>query len=118
VILADINEDGEVTVQAPAEGKTSLAKTANQIAEMPSGSLSRLQGIHRGGEGRKGSFALDQAKSQVLRELADRVRPARRKTRGESTRQRRQPGRHIAKETSARTMARTGWRGTDPDAPH
>ncbi len=42
---------------------------------IPSGSLFRLQERHRGGKGRTGSMVLDQARSQLLRELAKRVRP-------------------------------------------
>ncbi|MDR1535120.1 MAG: hypothetical protein LBU64_08500 [Planctomycetota bacterium] len=46
-----------------------------RMTGMPSGSLFRLQGIHRGRETAEGSRALDRAGSQVLRELAARVRP-------------------------------------------
>ena len=112
VILADIGDAGAVTIQAPpAEPHPAPRQTA-----MPSGSLSRLQSIHRGGEARKGTLILDQAKSPVLRELADRVRSPRRKMGKESTRQRRPPARHPTKGASSRSAARTEWRAADSDA--
>lgn len=71
VIVADIGDDGSVNIAPPAAVHgTSMPRV------MPSGSLFRLQGIHRGREGAPGSRILDQARSPVLRELASRVRPA------------------------------------------
>lgn len=72
VIVADIGDDGAVRLEAPVDVP---APSPKPRAAIPSGSLFRLQGIHRGGKGVKGSRILDQARSQVLRELANRVRP-------------------------------------------
>ncbi|MCL2000104.1 MAG: hypothetical protein FWG74_01600 [Planctomycetes bacterium] len=67
VIVADIHADGKVSVQPPP---------ATQVAPpMPSGSAARLQAIHRGPKKTEGSRVLDQARSQLLRQLADKVRP-------------------------------------------
>ncbi len=63
VIVADI-ESGKVRLSTPPPA-----------AAMPSGSLSRLQAIHRGKPGAQGSRILDHAKSPLLREMAERVRP-------------------------------------------
>ncbi len=81
VIVADIDADG-VHIRS---GLSGAAKPAGDEDEepvlvpayrIPSGSLFRLQERHRGGRGRAGSMVLDQARSQLLRELAKRVRPA------------------------------------------
>lgn len=68
VIVADIGPDGSVSVNAPPPPPP-------QPRVMPSGSLFRLQSIHRGREGGQGSRILDQARHPVLRDLASRVRP-------------------------------------------
>lgn len=56
------------------DGLVAAERTPVQLT-IPSGSLLRLQEKHRGGKGRRGSRALDGAKSQLLREMAKRVRP-------------------------------------------
>ncbi len=66
IIVADIGEDGTVRVEENTETEKPV---------MPSGSLYRLQAIHRGREHGPGSRVLDQARSPVLKELAVRVRP-------------------------------------------
>ena len=66
VIVADISDDGKVRVEGVP---------AVRPQPIPTGSLARLQAIHRGRDGGVGSRVLDQARSQVLRELANRVRP-------------------------------------------
>lgn len=63
VIVADIGEAGKVTLSVPPP------------AFMPTGSLARLQAMHRGRTGLQGSRILDQAQSPLLREMAARVRP-------------------------------------------
>ncbi len=68
VIVADIGEDGRVSIQAPPAAPAALP--------IPSGSLARLQAIHRGREGVEGSRILERAKSPLLRQLAGKVRPA------------------------------------------
>ncbi len=68
VIVADIGEDGKVSIQP-------VQPPAGPLP-MPSGSLARLQAIHRGREGAEGSRALDQARSPLLRQLVAKVRPA------------------------------------------
>lgn len=73
VIVADIDDDGEVTVEAVPH--ISPPQTSKPKIPIPSGSLFRLQAIHRGGKGMRGSRVLDQARSQLLRDLAGRVRP-------------------------------------------
>lgn len=70
VIIADIGDDGEVEVGAEV-----IRRKPRERVEIPSGSLFRLQERHRGGKGRSSSRVLDQAKSQLVRELAKRVRP-------------------------------------------
>ncbi len=70
VIVADIGDDGEVIVEAEIQPQRERRRVP-----MPTGSLLRLQERHRGGRGMLGSRVLDQARSQVLRELAKRVRP-------------------------------------------
>lgn len=70
VIVADITDDGVVRLRDAAKPKPRLPE------KMPVGSLLRLQSRHRGRKGAVGSRVLDQARSQVLRELAHRVRPA------------------------------------------
>lgn len=70
LIVADIGDDGEVEV-----GAEIVRQSPKQRMTIPSGSLLRLQERHRGGKGRRGSRILDQARSQLVRELAKRVRP-------------------------------------------
>lgn len=72
VIVADINDDGEVVVEAELH-QAPLPPRPRMV--IPTGSLLRLQERHRGGRGRQGSRVLDHARSQLLRELANRVRP-------------------------------------------
>lgn len=76
VIMADIAETVEVRLERVAAERPAMpAAPAPKPQPIPSGSLLRLQSIHRGGEGGMGSRVLDQARSQVLKELANRVRP-------------------------------------------
>lgn len=70
VIVADL-DDGGVKVSAPAP-----ERKAREPRAVPSGSLYRLQAMHRGGKSVGGSRVLDGARSPVLKELALRVRPA------------------------------------------
>lgn len=70
VIVADIGPDGDVEV-----GAEIVHETPTRRLVMPTGSLLRLQERHRGGRNRRGSRVLDRARSQLLRELATRVRP-------------------------------------------
>lgn len=70
VIVADIETDGRVRLSTPA-----AAPAAATPAKLPTGSLTRLQTIHRGRPGLPGSRILDHAKSPLLREMAERVRP-------------------------------------------
>lgn len=103
VIVADI-EAGRVRLSAPAPS-----------ASMPAGSLTRLQAIHRGRAGAPGSRILDHAKSPLLREMAERVRP-----RGENeTKKRKDPGltgqpfeqdNRMAPLPSMRQGTVTGWK--------
>ncbi|MDR1613290.1 MAG: hypothetical protein LBT97_10995 [Planctomycetota bacterium] len=81
-----LDEDGErgvpevrgvIVADLPGDGKAHIEREppARRREEMPSGSLARLQAIHRGKKG-GGSRILDQARSPLLRKLAERVRPA------------------------------------------
>lgn len=94
VIVADIGADGSVNLNAPDSAPV-------PPKAMPSGSLFRLQGIHRGRVGMAGSRILDQARSPVLRELADRVRPPA-SLGGESIK--------VAGEKIAKMKSPTGWK--------
>ncbi len=69
VIVAEIRQNGKVSL-APA-----AAFAAPRQEQMPSGSLQRLQTIHRGKMGADGSRILDHARSPLLREMVKRVRP-------------------------------------------
>lgn len=77
VIVADIDDDGVHVVSGGPQSAPPPAEPARPApaTPIPSGSLLRLQAIHRGGKGIRGSRVLDQARSQLLRELASRVRP-------------------------------------------
>lgn len=90
IIVADINDDGEVVVEA----EEIQAPPPRKRLPMPTGSLLRLQERHRGGKGRQGSRILDQAKSQVLRELARRVRPVIRASSGRQSQNAERPQQH------------------------
>ncbi len=72
LIVADIGDDGTVRVQ---EQRYAGGTRFFEKPEMTSGSLYRLQAVHRGRDGGMGSRVLDQAKTPVLKELAKRVRP-------------------------------------------
>lgn len=95
VIVADITDDGVVRLRDAAAPKPRFPE------KMPSGSLLRLQGRHRGRKDAAGSLALDQARSQVLRELARRVRPAAAKPIGQGK---------AAGPIASSMKSPTGWR--------
>lgn len=106
VIVADIDDDGEVTVEAVPH--TPPLRQPRPKMPIPSGSLFRLQAIHRGGGGMRGSRILDQARSQVLRDLAGRVRPVVNTPPGdEEERHRRASAR--AKEIISNMKSPNGW---------
>ncbi|MDR2390937.1 MAG: hypothetical protein LBE84_04565 [Planctomycetota bacterium] len=71
-IVAEIGPDGRILLLREGNPPASVPSGANS---MPSGSLRRLQNMHRGQESKTGSRILDYADSPLLRELAARVRP-------------------------------------------
>jgi hypothetical protein len=68
---------GVIVADLPGDGKAHIERELRRrrLEEIPSGSLARLQAIHRGKKNGEGSRILDQARSPLLRKLADRVRP-------------------------------------------
>ncbi|MCC8166367.1 MAG: hypothetical protein LIQ31_09495 [Planctomycetes bacterium] len=78
LIIANIDDNG-VHLEAPDDDSPDdvvVETVLRPPMEIPSGSLFRLQERHRGGKGRTGSRALDQARSRIVQELVKRVRPA------------------------------------------
>ena len=117
-IVAEIGADGRISLLRERDSRDS---TPSGPVSMPSGSLRRLQSMHRGRESPIGSRILDHAGSPVLRELAARVRPqsaAESAVSGETS-----AGRHSAGGGGENRLARmrpmTGWprgqAGTDND---
>lgn len=106
VIVADIDDDGVHVVGAPA-GIAPASPPPKPGVSIPSGSLFRLQAIHRGGKGIRGSRVLDGARSQVLRELAGRVRPVVNAAPGSEKKRRPPPG--------AFPDSALGWRKVDEE---
>jgi hypothetical protein len=106
VIVADIGEDGTVRI----EGAAPPPSAPPRRRVMPSGSLLRLQAIHRGREGGQGSRVLDQARSQVLRELAGRVRPVVAPASGKNDYSAHAAAKAKAVEKIAAMKSATGWR--------
>jgi hypothetical protein len=83
VILAKVGEGGKVSVSTPPVAEP----------DTPRGSLYRLQAMHRGRDDAPGSRILDQAKSPIIREMAERVRP--KGSAGENTPEERRPPRSV-----------------------
>lgn len=104
VIVADIGEDGEVHLQPPGQSAAASPRP------MPSGSLYRLQGIHRGREGMRGSRVLDDARTPILRELARRVRPVVDAEQEKAASARRRAAQATATEKIASLKSASGWR--------
>lgn len=101
IIVANITDDGRVILNQPQ-----LPAQPPKPQVMPSGSLQRLQRMHRGKQGARGSRILDQARSQVLRELAGRVRPPA----GDADDS---PGARPGKERIAAMKSPLGWEKVD-----